>query len=73
MKVWNSRVVEIDDSVEVGRIVQLKPFPVVSTSSGGLELREIQLPGKNRCDATALVNGFQLQLGESLTFSPNSK
>ena len=48
-----------------------KPYPVVATTSGALELLEIQLPGKKRCDATALVNGFQLTVGESLNFSPD--
>ena len=71
MKIWRSQVVDHTEDAEVGTIVRTKPYPVVATTSGGLELLEIQLPGKKRCDATALVNGFQLDVGESLNFPPD--
>lgn len=71
MKIWRSQVVDHTEDAEVGTIVRTKPYPVVATTSGGLELLEIQLPGKKRCDATALVNGFQLNVGETLNFPPD--
>ena len=61
LKVWKSRVSDVVSTESAGTIVQIKPHPIVSTGHGCLELLEIQLPGKKRCDASALVNGFKLQ------------
>ena len=70
MKVWQSTVLDINShDIPTGTIIQTKPLPVVSTGLGALELKEIQLPGKKRCDASALTNGFQITIGESLEFS----
>lgn len=67
LKIWKTRVSENTSTKSPGTVVQIKPHPIVSTGNGCLELLEIQLPGKNRCDASALVNGFQLHIGEILT------
>ena len=67
LKIWKARVSEITSVESPGTVVQIKPHPIVSTGNGCLELLEIQLPGKKRCDASALVNGFQLHIGEILT------
>ena len=67
MKVWRSKVLELNIDSPVGTIVQTKPLPVVGTGQGALELQEIQLPVKKRCDASALTNGFQITIGESLS------
>jgi methionyl-tRNA formyltransferase len=70
MKIWQSTVLDMNTlDIPTGTIIQTKPFPVVSTGLGALELKEIQLPGKKRCDASALTNGFQITIGESLEFS----
>lgn len=66
LKIWKARVSDIHSTESPGTVVQIKPHPIVSTSDGCLELIEIQLPGKKRCDASALVNGFQLRIGEKL-------
>ena len=67
LKIWKSDISELNSTEPAGTVIQLKPFPVIATGDGTLQLLEIQLPGKKRCDASALVNGFQLKLGESLT------
>lgn len=67
LKIWKSQVSDVSSTEPAGTVVHLKPHPVISTGDGCLELLEVQLPGKNRCDASALVNGFQLKIGEQLT------
>lgn len=67
LKVWKTNVVSLESDAPAGTVVAIKPHPVVSTGNGCLELLEIQLPGKKRCDASALVNGFQLKVGERLS------
>ena len=67
IKIWKARVSKTSSKEAAGTVVQLKPRPIISTGDGCLELLEIQLPGKKRCDASALVNGFQLHIGETLT------
>lgn len=67
LKIWKSSISELNSTELPGTVIQLKPFPVIATGDGTLQLLEIQLPGKKRCDASALVNGFQLKLGEILT------
>ena len=66
LKIWKARVCDIHSTEPPGTVVQIKPHPIICTGDGCLELVEIQLPGKNRCDASALVNGFQLRIGEKL-------
>ena len=66
LKVWKSRVSDLVSTEPAGTVVQIKPHPIVSTGNGCLELLEVQLPGKKRCDASALVNGFKLGIGEKL-------
>ena len=73
MKIWRSKVLDLNtDDSPSGTIIRTKPLPVVATGNGALELQEIQLPGKKRCDASALTNGFQITIGESLIFSESS-
>lgn len=67
LKVWRTSVASLTSDKPAGTVVAIKPHPVVSTGNGCLELLEIQLPGKKRCDASALVNGFQLKIGERLS------
>lgn len=67
VKIWKARVSDVLSTEAAGTVVQVKPRPIISTGDGCLELLEIQLPGKKRCDAAALVNGFQLNIGETLT------
>jgi methionyl-tRNA formyltransferase len=67
LKIWKASISELNSTEPPGTVIQLKPFPVIATENGTLELLEIQLPGKKRCGASALVNGFQLKLGERLT------
>ena len=67
MKIWKAQVSDLQSTTPPGTVVQIKPRPVVNTGNGCLEILEIQLPGKKRCDSTALVNGFQLTIGESLS------
>ncbi len=66
LKVWKAEVATIESNEPAGTVVETKPHPVISTGNGTLRLLEVQLPGKKRCDASALVNGFQLQIGEQL-------
>ena len=67
LKIWKAQVSEKTSAKSPGTVVQIKPHPIVSTGNGCLELLEIQLPGKKRCHASALVNGFQLRIDEILT------
>ena len=67
VKIWKAQVSDVRSNEAAGTVVQVKPRPIISTGDGCLELLEIQLPGKKRCDASALVNGFQLHIGETLT------
>ena len=67
LKIWKAQVSNLQSTTPPGTVVQIKPRPIVNTGNGCLGLLEIQLPGKKRCDSTALVNGFQLTIGESLS------
>ena len=67
LKIWKTQVSSVQSTTPPGTVVQIRPYPIINTGHGCLELLEVQLPGKKRCDATALVNGFQLAIGESLS------
>jgi len=67
LKIWKTNVASLESDSPAGTVIAIKPHPVISTGNGCLELLEIQLPGKKRCNASALVNGFQLKVGERLS------
>lgn len=67
LKIWKTNISSLQSEEPSGTVVAVKPHPVISTGDGCIELLEIQLPGKKRCDASALVNGFQLKTGERLS------
>jgi len=66
LKIWKVTVKEGNCKGAPGEVISLRPLPIIATSSGAIQLEEIQLPNKKRCDATALVNGSRLTIGEIL-------
>jgi methionyl-tRNA formyltransferase len=66
LKIWKTRVCCDGPKGLPGAIVSLRPLPCIATQDGCLELLEIQMPSKRRASADCLVNGFKLQLGETL-------
>lgn len=67
LKIWKSSIGSQTSTALPGTVLSVKPLPTIATGNGTLVLHEIQLPGKKRCDASALVNGFQLTIGEVLS------
>ena len=66
LKIWSVSTSESNISAQPGKVIGLRPLPVIATGQGAIQLNEIQLPNKKRTRADALVNGARLQLGEIL-------
>ena len=66
LKLWGVRALNEPTTNPPGTVVRLRPRPVIATTSGCVELLEVQQAGKKRTPAESLVNGARLQVGELL-------
>ena len=67
IKLWQADVVEDNTDQEAGTIVKVeKDSFYVQTGEGLLKIEELQLQGKKRMDAGALLRGNHLEYGEIL-------
>ena len=67
MKIWDASCVDVQSDDVPGTIIEVnKESFLVQTGTGGLEIRELQIPGKKRMDAGAFLRGYQIKEGEVL-------
>ncbi len=69
LRIWSSRVVEAAHSVEVpGTVLQAdkKGLMVACGDRQGLELMEVQRPGRSRISGVAFVRGSSISVGQRL-------
>ena len=67
MKIWDASCVDVQSDDAPGTIIEVnKESFLVQTGTGGLEIRELQIPGKKRMDAGAFLRGYQIKEGEVL-------
>lgn len=69
MKIWKAQVVErVNEEFTPGTICLVNPKEgfVVSCGKDALEIKEVQLQGKKRMEASAFLNGYQLTEGRIL-------
>ena len=64
LKLYRSRQVSIQTDAVAGTILQSDTQLLVSTSSGAIEILEIQQEGKRRLSAGEFLRGYPLQAGE---------
>lgn len=70
MKIWNAEVTEGKDTEPIGSIIATdKHSFTVQTGNGGLQILELQIPGKKRMEADAFLRGYPVQIGEILSQS----
>ncbi len=66
-KIFSSQVLNESNRGEIGQIVEITPAGlIVQTSSGLLEIHEVQLEGKKRMSCSDFLKGFKLQVGDIL-------
>ncbi len=66
LKIWKSRVVNIDEQGASGSVYSTKPELVICTGKGYLELIEVQPENSKKMAAKDFVNGSKLQMGSVL-------
>jgi methionyl-tRNA formyltransferase len=59
MKVFDSRVSELKASLPPGTVEASKHKMFVHTIDHLVELKDVQVPGKNRMSIEAFLNGYQ--------------
>ena len=64
LKIWSAKPVEGEGSA--GTVLVAKKKVVVACGTGAIELRDVQLPGKNIGPAQNLINGARIAVGEQL-------
>lgn len=68
LKIWKAEVVSTPTGYEPGSICQLNKDQgfIVQCGDMGLLIKELQLQGKNRMDASSFLRGVQIHLGTQL-------
>lgn len=67
MKIWEAEVLEEDSGQEPGTVVRVdKDGFLVQTGKGLLKVTALQIPGKKRMEADALLRGYSMEPGEKL-------
>ena len=67
MKIWEAEVAEGQTDKAAGTVVEVaKDGFFVQTGDGLLKITALQIPGKKRMDAAALLRGYQMETGTVL-------
>lgn len=66
LKIWDADVIESDEKQNPGQIIDTVDGLAIGTGEGILIVRELQLEGKKRMDASSFLRGYVVEKGTML-------